>query len=337
MAKTTKINSISPEQQVKCDEVVEQTYALLTKPVDRKVAKRVIAEMFPKENPQVFFTQSPMEAKVLDWFLLKHYQNTQFSESDTTEKGKAKLVAQACKDIDKNIQKDMVNVVEKALTMKPEDLLAEIDTKTREDKMFYCSIYWVPWLGLYEQAKIVGVQFEEDLFNRFKDLAQNIHFCIPRSGWVIIAEKPVEIHWNDTRTFLHNDAGPAIRWADDFSIWSIDGLRVDEQIVMRPQTQTIDQINSESNNDIKAIRINRFGIPRYLEETGATVLDQRTNDIEGTHEALLKSADNNVYLWPTCPSGKLCPPLLVESSITTCAEAQEWLAGNKPFNVVART
>ena len=76
---------------------------------------------------------------------------------------------------------------------------------------------------------------------------------------------------------------------------------------------------------------------RYLQETGATVIDSTRNGIEGTHESLLRDKNGQVFLWPTCPSGRICPPLRVPREMTTCEQARNWLAGPKPFRVIART
>lgn len=136
---------------------------------------------------------------------------------------------------------------------------------------------------------------------------------------------------------IHNDSGPAVAWRDGYEIYAINGLRLDKQIVMNPESQTIKQVDGESNNDIRMIRMERFGIARYLQETGAKVVEDGANDIEGTHEALIEDHRGQRYMWPTCPSGKPCPPLRIPREVATIEQARNWLAGEKPFRVVART
>jgi hypothetical protein len=170
--------------------------------------------------------------------------------------------------------------------------------------------------------------------------------CAIRSGWrlmhpkfVIVSDRP-KIHKTEIengRHRLHCEDGPSMQWRDGWALWHIHGVAVCEQIVLRPETQTVEQIDREPNNDVRAIRLQRFGIPRYLMETGAEVLDECRNDIENTHEALLRAKNGNVFMWPTCPSGRLCPPLPVPNSIKTCEQARKWLAGERPFRVLART
>jgi hypothetical protein len=134
----------------------------------------------------------------------------------------------------------------------------------------------------------------------------------------------------------HCTDGPSHKWRDGWSLWHIEGVAVDEQIVMRPETQTIKQIASESNADVKAIRIQRYGWTRYLEAIGAKCLHRRRNQIEGTLEALFDAGEFGKRLVATCPTGRVFS-MGVPSEIKDCEQAQNWLAGERPFRVLSRT
>jgi hypothetical protein len=133
----------------------------------------------------------------------------------------------------------------------------------------------------------------------------------------------------------HCETGPALE-SLDLQLWYIDGVEVDEQIVMRPATQTVEQIEGDENQDRRAVRIARFGWPRYLKESGAECRDERANAIEGTREALYETSTDERRLVVTCPTGRLFA-LGVPNNTPTCEAAQHWLAGGKNFNVLART
>jgi hypothetical protein len=134
----------------------------------------------------------------------------------------------------------------------------------------------------------------------------------------------------------HCTDGPSHRWRDGFSLWHIGGILVDEQIVMRPETQTVSQINNEQNADVKAIRIQRYGWVRYLEDIGAKCIHRRRNLVEGTVEALFDAGEFGRRLVATCPTWRVFS-MGVPSSVDDCEQAQNWLAGEKPFRVLART
>jgi hypothetical protein len=133
---------------------------------------------------------------------------------------------------------------------------------------------------------------------------------------------------------LHCEDGPSVRWRDGWSLWHIHGVAVDEQIVLRPHTQTIEQIRGEQNEEVRRIRIERYGWDRYLREVGAVVVDTRRNDIEATREALMRTPDGETVLVCACPSTARVYALEVPSEIQTCEAAQAWLSGGLSARVV---
>ena len=112
-------------------------------------------------------------------------------------------------------------------------------------------------------------------------LARSCFWWWPFDGICVVSERPAEIHSPDGQR-LHHDSGPAVRFRDGWSIWAIGGVLVDEQVVLHPETQSVHEIRSEQNAEVKRIRIERFGWDRYLTEVGAVAIDRRRNDVEAT-------------------------------------------------------
>lgn len=199
----------------------------------------------------------------------------------------------------------------------------------------YWSIWWQSWAGWYEGAKILGVEFDEEKFNIFINWAKHCTFTIPYDKLCVVSHRPVEVHWQDN--LLHNEKGPSVKYADGWAIWSIEGNQVDEQIVMRPETQTIEQIAKEENEEIRRIRIDRFGWSRYLDETSSEVLDQRRNDIEATYEILAETPIGQ-RLITFCPStGRRYSLGIPGNRVKTCEEAQQRLWGDRNVYFIGRT
>lgn len=183
--------------------------------------------------------------------------------------------------------------------------------------------------------EVCGVK-QLQMFEPIMRIARNCGWWIPRWGSCVIQHRPVEIRLSPAG-LPHSETGMAVRYRDGWGVWAIDGVVADEQLVLRPETQTVQQIDAEENNDRRAIRMQRFGLDRYLAESGAQVVDEGHNDIEGTHEALMRLPNGRKFFWPTCPSGRICPPLPIPKEIETREQARTWLAGDQPFRVLART
>jgi hypothetical protein len=61
-------------------------------------------------------------------------------------------------------------------------------------------------------------------------------------------------------------------------VYSIHGTRVTQQIVEAPETITIHQIEKETNAEVRRVMIDRFGAKRYMEESGARVVQELPAD-----------------------------------------------------------
>ena len=149
----------------------------------------------------------------------------------------------------------------------------------------------------------------------------------PLEYLVVVSEKPSTLKLRDQ--LLHCDDGPSWLYADGTAGWSIGGVQVDEQVVMRPETQNIAQISGEQNAEIKRIRIERFGWQRYLVDIGAKPVHSRRNDVEGTRESLMKTEDGMACLVCACPSTGKVFALEVDPEIETCEQAQSYLHPKK--------
>jgi len=154
----------------------------------------------------------------------------------------------------------------------------------------------------------------------------------------VVSDFPTELHAYEEngRMVAHNDSGPALAWSDGWSIWMLDGVQVDEQIVMRPETQTLKQIENESNEEIKRIRIERYGWTRYIAETDAECIDSRINEIDNTMEALVLLGDESKRLLCSCRSTGRVYAIGVSRNVETCEQAQAFLQGGGRFSANMR-
>lgn len=183
--------------------------------------------------------------------------------------------------------------------------------------------------------KPIHTDDQMEKLNLWADLAKATGWWQPFEGVVVACERPSKQDVNEEGQ-LHCEDGPAVVMRDGWKVWSLNGITVDEQIVMHPETQAVDQIDAEENMDVRQIRIDRFSWERYLRESGAECIDHRKNEIEATMEALYKTKKDEVRLVATCATGRIFA-MGVPDTIKTCQEAQEWLNGGKKIKIVGRT
>jgi hypothetical protein len=199
----------------------------------------------------------------------------------------------------------------------------------------YWGLWLVPYASTYDFAQTIGISLDQDKLYKFLLWARCCPYILFDENTVYVSRKPVEIHYNDNGQ-LHNEEGMSCRFADNWGIWTISGVEVDEQIVMHPETQTIEQIRKEENEEVKRIRIARYGWEKYLNEINAKIIDDRENDIEGTREFLFRSnEDNMTALLCVCPSTQKEFVLEVPPDTKTCFDAQMWLSGGLAGRIIS--
>lgn len=138
----------------------------------------------------------------------------------------------------------------------------------------------------------------------------------------LVSRKPTKVSMK--QGVLHCETAPAIEFADGWGVWSIDGIKVDRQIVLRPETQTIEQLEKERNRAVRELRIERFGWRRYLEEINAHCLHRRKKD--GKVEKLFQLPQGKKRFVVVDPANPNAKPEVVEvpKDIQNCGQAKNW-------------
>ena len=76
----------------------------------------------------------------------------------------------------------------------------------------------------------------------------------------------------DSQNRLHAEAGVAFEWYEN-RLYYWHGVNVPESVILHPEAITLVQINSEDNAEVRRIMLERFGVERYILESGAEVMD----------------------------------------------------------------
>lgn len=77
----------------------------------------------------------------------------------------------------------------------------------------------------------------------------------------------------DAQGRLHSETGPAVKYADGWVMWALQGITVSEETVKHPETLTPARIRQERNVERRRIMIERFGLKNYLQKDGGQVID----------------------------------------------------------------
>jgi hypothetical protein len=129
------------------------------------------------------------------------------------------------------------------------------------------------WLAFYQFFKQIG--FEEVIkpLDGLLELSKGCGWCWCYDTVVIMTEKPTRIELDDQKR-LHSEDHPALEYSDGFAIYSWHGVRVDEDIIMRPESPTLERAMKETNQEIRRITLERYGWHRVMADLGAVTIHE---------------------------------------------------------------
>lgn len=108
-------------------------------------------------------------------------------------------------------------------------------------------------------------------------IEDQIHFggVFPLSKFVVIFPRPEFIHRNSSG-LLHCDNGPALRYADGFSLFCLNGVLVPEWLVSKSATN-IDprEFAKIENAEVRREFVRKVGIERIAQSCEAVILDKQ--------------------------------------------------------------
>jgi len=194
---------------------------------------------------------------------------------------------------------------------------------------------WHAYAGYFRE--VCGLDLPGDLWARARAFDRAECSCgswYPHADFCIISDRMMGCSRNQ-RGRLHDEHGPVLRWRDGWSIHAIEGVRVPGKVVLSPEEQSIEEIDGESNEEVRRVRIERYGWLRYIEQSGATVSDTRFNEIDRQRECLMQLKDGSRRLVVSDPSTARIYALGVPREVQTCEQAQAFL--NHGLRIIHRS
>ena len=163
--------------------------------------------------------------------------------------------------------------------------------------------------------------------------------------FVIGSERHVEIHreYSDVREtmVLSSHDGLAMSWSDGTGFAAVDGHSdFERKHFDDPSSLTLEDIQNTSNVEVRRILTERYGWDRYLQDSGAEVLDvdHEAHVEQGSApRALVRDTDGAQYLIGTDGSTGRVYAMPVDPEARTCREAHESICGFSEERIKAKS
>jgi hypothetical protein len=95
----------------------------------------------------------------------------------------------------------------------------------------------------------------------------------PHKDFVMVCERPAWID-RDAQGRLHSTTRQAIEWPDGWGLYKIHGVTVPADVVLHPESLTVDRIDTETNAEVRRVIIELFGLKQYVRESKAEVVHE---------------------------------------------------------------
>ena len=246
-----KIEKLTPEQEALLPAFVDYglQYGLNTSPCDRPKAEAAIRAHYAALNRP--------EPKLIIWLDSPHQGAIGAAMLAGTKFSGAQVRAQVWAQVWDQVR---------------DQVWDQVRAQVRDQVWHACyGQHDASWLAFYEFfERECGLECCEKL-RGMQTAAQHCDWWWPFANAVIITERPRTLV-HDAEGRLHREDGPALQYPDGWGIWAWHGVRVPQDVIERPETITVEQIEHERNAEARRVLITRYGQDRYLRDSGAQQL-----------------------------------------------------------------
>lgn len=123
------------------------------------------------------------------------------------------------------------------------------------------------WLGFYDTFRSAGLKEETEDLVGLMEVAQAAGWWWPFENLVVATDRPISMHLDATGQ-LHNESGPAISYADRFSLYYWHGVALSEGM-LDPNNTPPTEVLMTSNAEVRRALIEIRGAGVFLTEVQA--------------------------------------------------------------------
>jgi hypothetical protein len=159
-------------------------------------------------------------------------------------------------------------------------------------------------------------------------VAQSSNWFWAFENYVFVSDRPEKLNF-DERNQLHAENEMAYRFRDGRGDYFWHGVKVNQKIIMAPETLTLEDVEKESNQEVRRIMVERMGRPKFIKAIGGAqaLVHEDSHELNG-QRALYKYKDL-AFLEVADPSTGRIYYLDVPAETKTCEEANAFLENDE--------
>ncbi|XZO03289.1 MAG: DUF6745 domain-containing protein [Microcoleus sp.] len=334
------IEELTPEQEdlmlVYDDKWREIMYS--TERIERKKAAEAVKEAYlaiDEKEPEILFCDSPYEAAnlVIDCDISMNQLYEDFG-SNLFERFARQLYNHNWENISEQLSYELSCQLYPEAWSNFADFFAEqLEERLVQSEGFlgveaygYIDpIVWAEFAATCDFCfSVLKCKYNPIKWQALKSLTTQCGWIFPYEKVCIVCDRPRILSF-DSQHRLHAEAGPAIQFADGYSLYSYHGVTLPEKYgQIHPNEWQPQWLLEEENAELKRVLIQGIGYDRICSELAAVELDT-------WQEYTLLKIDTKVDVEPiyllkmTCPSTGFIHALRVPPDINSAREAIKWV------------
>jgi len=111
-------------------------------------------------------------------------------------------------------------------------------------------------------------EVKEELLD-FRSMMNGAFMYVLEDNIVYACKNPTAMRLDEVGRF-HSDSAPAIEFADDYKMYFWQNIRLEEELITKPEVLTAKYIAGQPNAEVRRVLIDRYGSRKYLVESRAT-------------------------------------------------------------------
>ena len=272
------IKKLTQQQEKQITKFIDKYVGLASKPTNRKKATEAVQALYKsagEDKPIVIYGKSPFQTAIMvamckilfkDEIIKDDSQLSSQLGSQLSSQLGSQLSSQLSSQLDSQLDSQLRSQLSSQLRSQLSSHLSKINND------WWLCVWWLVWAGWYAYGEYIGVKFVSKVLKTFIDFVTNVSFCIPYKGICFVSETPTEINWEDGR--LSKLDGPAVKYADDYSLYSIHGVKFTEEQFKKSKKAKIEDIIGWEDIDQRSALLRDRPIEQLLKKVPKTLIDE---------------------------------------------------------------
>ena len=325
-----KITKLTAEQEAQIPEYLEKWIRVASKPLDREKSVKVTKELFG-EDKTVLIAESIQNAVDVIKFIVgdkKLEHSPQLYSQLYSQLGsqlgsqlRSQLRSQLGSQLDSQLRSQLYSQLDSQLYSQLDSqlgsqlgsqLYSQLDSQLDSqlgDKVsysYYTTQYWLSWLGYYDYAQFIGIEFDTEKLSKMEEILMAIPSIITLGKILVVIENPV-CRWENG--MLHSDQRPAIEWKDETGVYLLDGVAFEKELWERvvSREMSLSEIMKIEISDQRTVAL-KYNPQAIIKENAKLIdKDDRNNElylVEGSEINKLTEFPKMYFLKMLCPTGR---------------------------------